>query len=71
MFSRVLVELCGVPVFRDGASTGARARRRAAALLEEDEVKIAVALGVGTGSARIWTCDLSYDYVRINAEYTT
>ena len=25
----------------------------------------------GRGQARIWTCDLSYDYVRINAEYTT
>jgi N-acetylglutamate synthase/N-acetylornithine aminotransferase len=25
----------------------------------------------GTGSARMWTCDLSADYVKINAEYRT
>jgi glutamate N-acetyltransferase/amino-acid N-acetyltransferase len=30
-----------------------------------------VRLGAGRGEARIWTCDYSYDYVRINAEYTT
>jgi len=26
---------------------------------------------MGTGSARLFTCDLTYDYVKINAEYTT
>jgi glutamate N-acetyltransferase/amino-acid N-acetyltransferase len=34
-------------------------------------VEIGVRLGAGRGQARVWTCDLSYDYVRINAEYTT
>jgi glutamate N-acetyltransferase/amino-acid N-acetyltransferase len=28
-------------------------------------------LGRGRASATVWTCDLSYDYVKINAEYTT
>jgi len=28
-------------------------------------------LGLGRGTAQIFTCDLSYDYVKINAEYTT
>ena len=68
---RMTAKLCGVPVFRGGASAGAAARRRAAERLAEDEVEIEVALGVGRGSAQIWTCDLSYDYVRINSEYTT
>ncbi len=36
-----------------------------------DEVEIDVSLGTGRSSAHVWTCDLSYDYVRINAEYTT
>ncbi|MFM7438552.1 MAG: bifunctional ornithine acetyltransferase/N-acetylglutamate synthase, partial [Snowella sp.] len=27
--------------------------------------------GNGSGTGRAWGCDLSYDYVRINAEYTT
>lgn len=68
---RTEVQLCGVPVFRRGASTGPAARRRAARGLARDEVEIRVHLGAGRGRARIWTCDLSYDYVRINAEYTT
>ena len=61
----------GVTVFRHGASTGPAARRRAAARLTRPEVEIAVRLGRGRGAASVWTCDLSYDYVRINAEYTT
>ena len=68
---RTTVRLGGVAVFRDGASTGPAARRRAAARLAASEVEIAVDLGAGRASARIWTCDLSPDYVRINAEYTT
>jgi len=35
------------------------------------EIDIRVALGRGTAAARVLTCDLSYDYVRINAEYRT
>jgi glutamate N-acetyltransferase/amino-acid N-acetyltransferase len=34
-------------------------------------VAIAVDLGTGSGSGKAWGCDLSYDYVKINAEYTT
>ena len=30
-----------------------------------------VRLGAGRHATRLWTCDLSYDYVRINAEYHT
>ncbi len=41
------------------------------AALEEREVVIGVDLGVGTGGATCYGCDLSYDYVRINGEYTT
>ena len=66
-----VVELCGVPVFCRGASAGSAARRRAARRLVDDEVEIGVSLGAGKASAKVWTCDLSYDYVRINAEYTT
>jgi glutamate N-acetyltransferase / amino-acid N-acetyltransferase len=34
-------------------------------------VVIRVSIGSGTGVGRAWGCDLSYDYVQINAEYTT
>jgi glutamate N-acetyltransferase/amino-acid N-acetyltransferase len=65
------VRLGGVSVFRRGASTGPAARRRARGRLAADEVAIQVDLGAGRGRAHLWTCDFSYDYVRINAEYTT
>jgi len=50
---------------------------RAASYREEDgarvmkapEIKIRVDLGRGSRQARVWTCDLSYDYVKINADY--
>jgi glutamate N-acetyltransferase/amino-acid N-acetyltransferase len=41
------------------------------AVMEETEISIRVALGRGSAAVRVLTCDLSYDYVRINAEYRT
>ena len=40
-------------------------------IMGEHEYTIAVDLGLGRGEDRVWTCDLSEEYVRINAEYTT
>ncbi len=39
--------------------------------LQQVEVVIHVSLGLGIASATVWGCDLSYEYVRINGEYTT
>jgi glutamate N-acetyltransferase / amino-acid N-acetyltransferase len=39
--------------------------------LKQDPVVIAVQVGPGPGIGAAWGCDLSYDYVKINAEYTT
>lgn len=41
----------------------------AAVLLARPEVEIEVDLHVGDAEARVWTCDFSYDYVRINGDY--
>jgi glutamate N-acetyltransferase/amino-acid N-acetyltransferase len=38
-------------------------------LLSQSDVLIDADLGLGDGSATAWTCDFSYDYVKINAEY--
>jgi len=65
------VVLCGVPVFANGASTGPEARKAAGKRMRAPEISIAVSLGTGKGRARLWTCDLSYDYVKVNADYTT
>ena len=68
---RTRVALGGVTVFRNGTSAGPAARRRAATRLRAPEVDIEVELGAGRGAAELWTCDLTTEYVRINAEYTT
>jgi glutamate N-acetyltransferase/amino-acid N-acetyltransferase len=41
------------------------------AYLQDDTVLIHVGIGNGSGAGIAWGCDLSYDYVRINADYTT
>lgn len=46
-------------------------RQGAHAYLTSAEVRIVVDLNVGDESATVWTCDYSYDYIRINAEYHT
>ncbi|MEX0832636.1 MAG: bifunctional glutamate N-acetyltransferase/amino-acid acetyltransferase ArgJ [Actinomycetota bacterium] len=40
-------------------------------VMKEDEIDVSVEVGNGPGRARAVGCDLSYDYVKINAEYTT
>ncbi len=44
---------------------------RGAAVVARAEFAIRVNLGRGPAAATLWTCDLSYDYVKINAEYRT
>ncbi len=39
--------------------------------LKSKEVRIRVSLHSGTGRATVWTCDLTEEYIRINADYTT
>lgn len=46
-------------------------KKKVDSLMKKKEIQIEVDLGVGTESAKVWTCDFSYDYVKINAEYTT
>jgi glutamate N-acetyltransferase/amino-acid N-acetyltransferase len=58
----------GVTVIDGGVVLDATAAKQA---LEGPEVVIAVDIGLGDGSATVFGCDLSYDYVRVNAEYST
>jgi glutamate N-acetyltransferase/amino-acid N-acetyltransferase len=69
--ARAEIRLAGVPVYRRGAATGNEARQAAREAMKAGEIEIRVALAAGRASARMWTCDLSYDYVKVNAEYTT
>lgn len=41
----------------------------ASAVMKEDEIVLKVDLGIGEGSAQVWTCDLTKEYVAINGDY--
>ncbi len=43
----------------------------ASKILAEKEIQVLIALNQGTGEATAWGCDLSYDYIKINADYRT
>jgi glutamate N-acetyltransferase/amino-acid N-acetyltransferase len=67
---RLHLSIGGVAVFERGAGVEvdlAAVRR----IFEQPEIEIVATLGVGDGSAEAWGCDLSEEYVRINADYTT
>ena len=62
----------GQPLPFDRPAASAYLKQAAAgAYLKEDTVLMQVQIGNGPGSGTAWGCDLSYDYVKINAEYTT
>jgi glutamate N-acetyltransferase/amino-acid N-acetyltransferase len=68
---RARVQIGDVELFADGRPFDERAEQ-ASTHLQQNEVALHVDLGTGgSGSARMWTCDLSADYVKINAEYRT
>ncbi len=58
-----------VEVVRDGGRDPAYVEARAAEVMKNDEITMRITLGRGSARDRVWTCDFSYDYVKINAEY--
>lgn len=62
----------GQPLNFDRTSASNYLKQAAAGeYLKNDTVLISVSVGDGSSSGKAWGCDLSYDYVKINAEYTT
>jgi glutamate N-acetyltransferase/amino-acid N-acetyltransferase len=68
--ARVDIKMAGIPVLRRGAPLDFNERAASNKLLAE-HVPIVLHLHAGTASARYWTCDLTAEYVRINASYRT
>ncbi|MGC4083593.1 MAG: bifunctional glutamate N-acetyltransferase/amino-acid acetyltransferase ArgJ [Vicinamibacterales bacterium] len=59
-----------IVLFKDGRPYD-DAAPEAANYLKNDELTVGVSLGAGTASSTVWTCNLSAEYVKINAEYRT
>lgn len=56
-------------VARDGARAGDYSEAAATAAVSQETIKIRVDVGVGEGRAKVWTCDLTEGYVKINGAY--
>jgi acetylglutamate kinase len=67
--ARAVVTIQGTPVY-DGAPT-AFERAQLKARLREPEVTVHVDLRAGDATGKAYGCDLSYDYVKLNADYTS
>ncbi|WP_334108422.1 bifunctional glutamate N-acetyltransferase/amino-acid acetyltransferase ArgJ [Methylobacillus sp.] len=58
-----------VLVAEHGGRAASYVEEQGAAVMKEAEITVRVVLNRGTAAATVWTCDFSYDYVRINADY--
>ena len=69
--ARVNIRLDEVALIEGGEPHPDYREALGAAVVAREEFTIGISLGRGQSAARIWTCDFSYDYVKINAEYRT
>ena len=69
--SQLSLWLDGVPLYRDGVPLAFDARAVSDRLRGEREVHVRLVFTLGDASIRFWTCDLTAEYVRLNADYTT
>jgi glutamate N-acetyltransferase/amino-acid N-acetyltransferase len=67
--ARVQMYLDDVWVVRDGGRHPDYREQDGQRVMRQAEIAVRVQLGRGTASTRIWTCDLSHEYVSINADY--
>ena len=67
----VSIHLNGVLIAEQGARADSYTEEKGQEAMSPEDLVIEIALNRGDAEAVIWTTDLSYDYVRINAEYRT
>ncbi len=68
---RIQLYLDDVEVIARGERAASYMEADGARVMKQAEIGIRVNLGRGTAQCTVWTCDFSYDYVKINAEYRT
>ncbi len=67
--SLFFADLC---VFQNGVPIpGEKVEEEASRIFRQKEISLRLDLGAGSGSFTAWTCDLSFDYIKINASYRT
>ena len=69
--SKLDVFLGDVQLMKQGQKETSYTEQAGAAIMANEEIVITVDLNAGEFDTRVWTSDLSHEYVRINAEYRT
>ncbi len=67
----ITIHLGPVCIVRNGGRADEYTEAQGQAVMDQDEITVRVDLARGKEETTVWTCDFSYDYVRINAEYRT
>ncbi|MDH5446352.1 MAG: bifunctional glutamate N-acetyltransferase/amino-acid acetyltransferase ArgJ [Gammaproteobacteria bacterium] len=65
------IYLGDVCIVSNGGRDKAYTEQKGQAVMDKDEISVRVDLKRGSVKESVWTCDFSYDYVKINAEYRT
>jgi glutamate N-acetyltransferase/amino-acid N-acetyltransferase len=68
---KVQISINGVVIVEGGLITSAEKEKEAAEQMKNEQITITIHLNQGNFSDRMVTCDLTYDYIKINAEYRT
>jgi len=68
---KIEIALNGQSLVKNGAPVKGLSTKRLEQKMKKDKILIEIDLHQGRASAETYTCDLSHDYIRINAEYTT
>lgn len=69
--TKVTIYLDDVCIVEGGGLSPTYTEMMGQAVMDQSEILITVELNRGPYTEQVWTCDLSYDYVKINAEYRT
>ena len=65
----ISIAIGGYGIVSEGEPVPGYDESKAATLMKQDEVEIDIEIGSRSAYTTVWTCDLSYEYVKINAEY--
>lgn len=66
---KLKINIGGVLITENGRVVDGYDESEVAKHLHDDEIFIAVDVGIGSGVSTVWTCDLTHDYININADY--
>jgi glutamate N-acetyltransferase/amino-acid N-acetyltransferase len=66
---KLAIRIGGIDVAKNGMAVPGYDETPVARHMKGSDIDIEVDVGVGKSQATVWTCDLTYDYIRINADY--